>query len=59
MRAALGARYAMTLTSLLACLGGAVFMGVFFVVLGYYGRWQQRHYGYYPQEAQDDRGSNA
>ncbi|MGN9784944.1 hypothetical protein ACTMTF_26170 [Nonomuraea sp. ZG12] len=49
----------MTLTSLLACLGGAVFMGVFFVGLGYHGRWQQRHYGYYPQETQDDRGSNA
>ncbi|MFI7153933.1 hypothetical protein ACIBO2_54230 [Nonomuraea sp. NPDC050022] len=57
--AALGAEDALTLVSLLVCLGGAVLMGVFFVGLGYFGRRQQRHYGYYPHEAQDEPGSNA
>ncbi|WP_214325296.1 hypothetical protein [Nonomuraea sediminis] len=55
--AALGAEYAFTLSSLLVCLGGAVFMGVFFVGVGYFGRWQQRHYGYYP--AQDEHAGNS
>ncbi|MEU4233914.1 hypothetical protein AB0F17_57390 [Nonomuraea sp. NPDC026600] len=59
MCAALGAKYAFTLFSLLFCLGGAVVMGVFFVGLGYLGRWQQRHYGYYPHEVQDEPGSHA
>lgn len=59
MSAALGAEYALTLTSLFVCLGGAVAMGVFLVGLGYFGRWQQRHYGYYPHDAQDEPGSNA
>jgi hypothetical protein len=59
MSAALGAEYALTLTSLLFCFGSAVFLGVFCLGLGYYGRWQQRHYGYYPHEAQDEPDSNA
>ncbi|SPL93947.1 unnamed protein product [[Actinomadura] parvosata subsp. kistnae] len=46
----------MTLTSLLVCIGGAVVTAVAFIALGYYGRFQQRHYGHYPHEAQDEVG---
>ncbi|AQZ67752.1 hypothetical protein BKM31_45425 [[Actinomadura] parvosata subsp. kistnae] len=56
MSAALGAEHALTLTSLLVCIGGAVVTAVAFIALGYYGRFQQRHYGHYPHEAQDEVG---
>jgi hypothetical protein len=56
--AALGAKYVFTVFNLLFCLGGVVFMGVFFMGLGYFGRWQQRHYGYYPHEAHGEPGSH-
>lgn len=59
MSAVLGAKYALTLTSLFVCFGGAVVTGVFLVGLGYYGRWQQQHYGHYPHAAQDEPGPRA
>jgi hypothetical protein len=49
-----GAKNVFTLTSLFVCLGFAAFIGAFFVGLGYFERWRQRHYGHYPQDPQDE-----
>jgi hypothetical protein len=57
--AALGAPYVFTLFNLLFCLGFAAVIGVWMVGVGYIVRWDQRHYGYYPHEVQDQSDSSA
>ncbi|MFI6910289.1 hypothetical protein ACIBKY_54210 [Nonomuraea sp. NPDC050394] len=54
-----GAEHALTLNSLAFCVGLGAFIGVFFVGLGYFERWRQRHYGHYPTHAQDRPGNRA
>jgi hypothetical protein len=56
---ALGAQYVFTLFSLLFCLGVAAVVGVCMMGLGYITRWEQRHYGYYPHDVQDQSDSPA
>jgi hypothetical protein len=42
-----GGRRPLTATTLLFSLGLSIFVGVFFVGLGYFERRRQRHYGHY------------
>ncbi|GAA3182035.1 hypothetical protein GCM10010486_57900 [Nonomuraea roseoviolacea subsp. carminata] len=53
-----GTESAFTWPSLLGCLGGAAVMGMLFAGAGYFGRRQQRHYGYYPHEVPDEPGAS-
>ncbi|MGP3921419.1 hypothetical protein [Nonomuraea sp. 10N515B] len=56
--AATGWEYAFALATLLFCLCVAAFAGVSMMGIGYFERWRQRHYGHYPHEVQDERGSH-
>ncbi|MBB5775073.1 hypothetical protein [Nonomuraea jabiensis] len=44
-----GGQRPLTSTTLLFSLGFSVFVGVFFVGLGYFERLRQRHYGHYQE----------
>ncbi|MFF4623101.1 hypothetical protein [Nonomuraea jabiensis] len=47
--AMVGGQRPLTSTTLLFSLGFSVFVGVFFVALGYFERRRQRHYGHYQE----------